>query len=131
MNDRFKFRVWNKSLEKYVNNINISPFGLLVFIGSVFCFIDNNYVVEQCTGLKDKNGNLIYEGDIVEITIFGSIGPNGGYVDSDTQYQGVVVWAEQGFYVKVVDNFFYIPEEPEDVEIVGNIHEQAERKDVK
>lgn len=66
MNDRFKFRVWNKSLEKYVNNINISPFGLLVFIGSVFCFIDNNYVVEQCTGLKDKNGNLIYESDYVK-----------------------------------------------------------------
>lgn len=129
MNSRFKFRVidnrdWSddkgtmyydaERAYDYLTGIPVNCFGN---------FFDDDWIVEQCTGFSDKNGNLIYEGDKVEITIFGSIGPNGGYVDSDTQYQGVVVWAKQGFYVKVADNFFYIPEEPEDVEIVGNIHQ--------
>lgn len=117
MNNRFKFRVWNKSLEKYVNNINISPFGLLGFIGSVFCFIDNNYVVEQCTGLKDKNGNLIYEGDILQ-------NPN--------KDQYIVEWSVDGYWhIRQIDDEKFgcalasIKTLYDGWEIIGNIHEQA------
>lgn len=123
MNDRFKFRVWWEQENRYRIDVKIHP---------IEKFFRKGFIVEQCTGLKDKNGKLIYEGDKVEITIFGSVGPNGGYVDSDEIYKGTVVWDKDCFLVKTdTDDMILFPHSEDCIEIIGNIHKQAEQKDVK
>ena len=148
MNDRFKFRVW----DKYTNETPAEQMQFLCFNG---CLVDSDgchhstddYIIEQCTGLKDKNGNLIYEGDIVKYS-FGSKGivRFGKYTGCfacgwENIYQDLTGWYLDDYYepdecgrlrINFDDSHSPITEEDDgDFEIIGNIHEQEEQKDVK
>lgn len=134
MQDRFKFRIWNGT-EMHYDDFVVTATGFVGKITEEFlgnCVFnqedltaDNECVLMQCTGSKDKNGKLIYEGDIIQIPY-----------DCDTYgiFAGVKreIYFNEGFRLKPkrakICRGRWL-EDAEYFEVIGNIYENKELLD--
>lgn len=126
--DRFKFRVYYKPIHEYVeqrDNLVLLPDGKLCEYDGIEIESDN-YVFEMSTGLKDKNGNLIYEGDI--LLCDRKIVDCGTGEEIHYKKSGVVQREKNGqYFINGKDWYgsditFY----NECAEIIGNVHTRSE-----
>ena len=126
MSDRFKFRV-----PFYKHDDTFAGFDFTDFIHGLGAYNAGRVYrgeFEQCTGLKDKTGRLIYEGDILATS---NNDPKYDLWKPEDWGYTVVYWNEKNLCFAGTKWFIDGPEEEsvfnaEFVEVVGNIHENPE-----
>lgn len=131
---KIKFRAWNKALNKMYShedllsltkNITINNFATGVYLP-----LNSDIELMQYTGLKDKNGKEVYEGDIVK------------FLDEKVTYSycgadynvfintGKVIFSHDELMGWDITNRNMVIEEVwhyrEYIEVIGNIYEDSE-----
>lgn len=147
MQDRFKFRVWHKKRQKMYDVLHLHTatcdnggewvtakgFNIITQQDIHIQIENKDGILMQCTGLKDKNGKLIYEGDIVKYICPAEYcsdglhkcpecysGENGSvHYDEDL---AMYEYRSKSDQCPLTDNI----NTEEDLEIIGNIYENQE-----
>jgi uncharacterized phage protein (TIGR01671 family) len=140
--ETIKFRVWNKKNKRWLTADDsgthcCSNWALDIFTGKIIDYVNcngeytpteepNHYfdglthinesplVIQQYTGLKDKNAVDIYEGDIVKAT-------SDQYVNEN--FVGKVIFDEGCFLTWINKNDIRGIWGEDDIEVIGNIFE--------
>lgn len=117
--DRFRFRAWDPVKKEYYDEFFLMANGN----GAIYSPVEeegneDRLIIEQCTGIKDANGKLVFEGDIIFI--------NGE--------KWRVIWNDEdcAFFFSNLKEVYHQPIFPDfytmasDFEVIGDIHENPE-----
>ena len=131
MSREIKFRAWDK--KEHVMEVPIAigfdDSGKIDSVSTYKYLWGDKLLLEQFTGLKDKNGKDIYEGDILAWH---------SNVYRKHDWVGLVLYRGAGFAVQESDKSYSSPEwldcacrkDANIIEVIGNIHENPDLLEV-
>jgi uncharacterized phage protein (TIGR01671 family) len=125
-----KFRVWDTLNKEYEDPSDVHidletgelyevvpvPLKSILSAGLKSIYNQNRYILEQFTGLKDKNGVEIYDGDILQY-------------DNEIKIKGIVKWIDDealfSIHYESGKYGLFAGEDMSLFEIIGNVHEEV------
>ena len=128
---QFKFMSEIDDMDLLVNNNGIYERHCIDYQGDVYKNADDRYILMQYTGLKDKNGVEIYEGDVVHANGW-SMSPYEGEMKNKNRVVAHSNYRISGFVLDTVDGETVYSGKglcttnAKHMEVIGNIHENPE-----
>ena len=112
-----KFRAWDSNKDRMIvgNIISVNEDGVIIYDREYATWRNSSYIPLQFTGLKDKNGVDIFEGDLIEY--------RENWLESesglDERFVHEVKWSGTGW---IINNHG----SNKKVKVIGNIYENPE-----
>lgn len=125
-----KFRAWwiQDEVMTHIDTLEFLQGGIRVSDG---CwhekFLGDEVILMQSTGLKDKNGVEIYEGDFCIQRGEELYSDENMTLDEDWEYRGVIKFQDFAYWIQDNDGFVkWMGTDCDEIEVIGNVWEDGD-----